>query len=79
MWQPVAQKLGLTASDIEHIEYNVPPSQGERAYIKHFYNGCRRKVIVVLHMMSYCKHCVKLQMSVTIRASLMLGGMLTST
>ena len=32
VWQPVAQMLGLTASDIERIEYDVPPSQGERAY-----------------------------------------------
>ena len=31
-WQPVAQMLGLTASDIEHIEYNVSNSRGERAY-----------------------------------------------
>ena len=32
VWQPVAQMLGLTASDIEHIEYDVPPSRGEGAY-----------------------------------------------
>ena len=32
VWQLVAQMLGLTASDIEHIEHDVPPSQGERAY-----------------------------------------------
>ena len=32
VWQPVAQMLGLTASDIEYIEHDVPPSQGERAY-----------------------------------------------
>ena len=31
-WQPVAQMLGLTASDIEHIEYNISNSRGERLY-----------------------------------------------
>ena len=32
VWQPVARMLGLTASDIEHIECNNPVSQGEKAY-----------------------------------------------
>ena len=32
VWQPVAQMLGLTASDIEHIECDISPSRGERAY-----------------------------------------------
>ena len=32
VWQPVAQMLSLTASDIEHIECNVSNSRGERAY-----------------------------------------------
>ena len=32
VWQPVAQMLGLTDSDIEHIEYDISASRGERAY-----------------------------------------------
>ena len=32
VWQPVARMLGLTASDIEHIECNNPASRGEKAY-----------------------------------------------
>ena len=32
VWQPVAQMLGLSDSDIEHIEYDVSASRGERAY-----------------------------------------------
>ena len=32
VWQPVAQMLGLTDSDIEHIECDVSASRGERAY-----------------------------------------------
>ena len=32
VWQPVAQMLGLTASDIEHIEHDILNSQGEKAY-----------------------------------------------
>ena len=32
VWQPVAQMLGLTTSDIEHIECNNPASRGEKAY-----------------------------------------------
>ena len=32
VWQPVAQMLGLTDSDIEHIEHDVSASRGERAY-----------------------------------------------
>ena len=32
VWQPVAQMLGLTASDIEHIEYDFPNGRGEKAY-----------------------------------------------
>ena len=32
VWQPVAQMLGLTASDIEHIEHDISNSRGEKAY-----------------------------------------------
>ena len=33
VWKPVAQMLGLTESDIDHIDYDVPSScPGEKAY-----------------------------------------------
>ena len=32
VWQPVAQLLGLSACDIEHIEHDASNSRGERAY-----------------------------------------------
>ena len=32
VWQPVARMLGLTTSDIEHIECSNPASRGEKAY-----------------------------------------------
>ena len=78
-WQPVAKMLGLTASDIKHIECNNSASRGEKAY-KAFLQwmqkeGCNGATYDILLQalsqatdVSDCK-------SITI----MLGGMLTST